>query len=110
MDKVVSTTFQSRRQTLPTPGNSHNKFIGSLNAIDNNIRFAEALDKVKSRLMIKINPNYPSSLNTSIGMAKGGFKTNKADEPTPSQMVAESTEADDLSILTESNLSQLTLE
>lgn len=92
---------------MPVPSaQPENKFLTRVNVIDNNIRFAEAVDKVKSRLMIKVNPNYPSTMNTSFGLRKG----KGADEPTSSLHFADSTEADDLSMMTDSNLSQLTLE
>lgn len=55
--------MNARRDQIPVNVDmAQNSYMSKINNIDAQIKFAESLERVKSRVMIENNPNYPSSM------------------------------------------------
>ena len=59
--------YHNRRQSMPNEIDmGSNKYMQRINNINNQIKLADALDSIKTNIMTKGNPNYPSTISINI--------------------------------------------
>ena len=59
--------YHNRRQSMPNEIDmGSNKYMQRINNINNQIKLADALDSIKTNIMTKSNPNYPSTISINI--------------------------------------------